>query len=513
MSSKLLRGKLPCPKCPSSDAYHEYSDGHGYCYSCGFVSNSSSNIDSHVNEECTGEFFPWRGISKQTMEFWDTWTKIDASGKPIELWYPYPNEAFKVRKLDKKEFYSVGPMAGKPGLFGKERFPAGCAKSITIVEGEGDALAFTEVFGRTYPVVSPKNGASGSRRDCTAERAYLNSFDRIYLCLDSDGPGQKASSEIAQLFDFNKVYHVKLEGYKDALEFLETGNAEQFKRIWWNSRRFLPEGVTSSFRDIDSIIDSSENEKGTPWPFKTLNHKTGGIKPGRSYLVSGLEGIGKTEFCHAVEYHLMHTTDKNIGIIHIEEPIDENIKRKVGYHLHQPVHFEDAVVSKGEIKAAYRELAKRDDRIHYYNHFGSDDPDSILDTIRFLVAACSCEYIFLDNVTIIVTGRTTEDERRDLDYLSTRLEMMVKELKFSLVMISHENDFEQTRGSRNISKACDVWINLKRDTKNESDFVRNIIDVTMFKGRGCRGTGPAGRLVLNPETHTLSELDKEVPVE
>src|SRR3990167_6506226 len=101
MSSKLLRGKLPCPQCPSSDAYHEYSDGHGYCYSCGFVSNSSSNIDSHVNEECTGEFFPWRGISKQTMEFWNVWTKIDASGKPIELWYPYPDEAFKVRKLDK----------------------------------------------------------------------------------------------------------------------------------------------------------------------------------------------------------------------------------------------------------------------------------------------------------------------------------------------------------------------------------------------------------------------------
>ena len=32
--SHLLSGKLPCPKCTSSDGYHLYSNGWGKCFAC-----------------------------------------------------------------------------------------------------------------------------------------------------------------------------------------------------------------------------------------------------------------------------------------------------------------------------------------------------------------------------------------------------------------------------------------------------------------------------------------------
>lgn len=32
--STLIETHIPCPMCPSSDAYCIYSDGHGYCFSC-----------------------------------------------------------------------------------------------------------------------------------------------------------------------------------------------------------------------------------------------------------------------------------------------------------------------------------------------------------------------------------------------------------------------------------------------------------------------------------------------
>lgn len=462
--------------------------------------------------EYTYEYVPWRGIEKWVMEFYDTKTAVDPSGRPVELGFVHDPDGVKVRGFENKTFRAEGNIAG-PGLYGANKFPAGCQKSITIVEGEPDVHAFTQIFGKNYPVVSPKNGASSAKRDCIARRDYLNSFERIYLCLDNDEPGQRASKEIAQLFDFNKVYHVKLSGAKDALEFLETGRADKFKNIWFNSKRYVPESVKSTFDEFDEAIDTAKNDPGVPWPFEKLNNLTGGIKPGRSYLVSGLEGIGKTEFFHRVEAELLQKTEENIAIIHIEEPLDENLKRKAGFVLKQPVHFDDAVASPAEIKAAYRSLFKRSDRVHFYNHFGSDDPDTILDVIRFLVASAGCRYVFLDNLTFIVTGRTGDDERKELDYLSSKLEMMVKELRFSLIMISHENDFEQTRGSRNISKVTDVWINLKRNIKHENPVLRNVIYMTLFKGRGCRGTGPAGALMLNPETHILEELKEEIPVE
>jgi twinkle protein len=461
--------------------------------------------------EYTFEHLPWRGISRDTMSFYNVLTMISPEGKPMEIGYPYGG-ATKIRKLEKKEFYAKGEFNG-PGLFGKDRWPAGCAKTITIVEGEGDVLAFTEMFGKAAPVVSVKNGASGAKKDCSFEREYLNSFSEIVLCFDADDQGQKAATAVAPLFDFNKVRHVKLEGCKDPLEFLETDRRDQFKKVWWNAKRYMPANVKSSFAEFDQIIDDAANVRGVPWPFEKLSYLTGGIKMGRSYLVSGLEGIGKTEFFHATETHLLRETDDNIAIIHIEEPIDENLKRKAGYVLKQAAHFDDSPVSKDDVKKAYRDLFKRDDRVHIYNHYGSDDPDAIVDLVRFLVAAVGCRYVFLDNITFIVTGRTGEDERRELDYLSSKLEMLVKELNFALIMISHENDHEQTRGSRNISKVADVWINLKRDIKNHSEFIRSIIEMSLFKGRGCRGTGPAGRLILDPDSHTLKEIVDEIPAD
>jgi KaiC/GvpD/RAD55 family RecA-like ATPase len=450
------------------------------------------------------------------MEFWDVLTKINPDGEPIELGYPYGAEGHKIRRLNpenKRDKYTVRGSIKDAPLLGIEKFPPGCAQAITIVEGEGDLLAFTEVFGRKAPVVCLKNGAASARRDIVNHRDHINSFEKIYLALDGDEAGQNAVRAIAGLFDANKLYHVRFEGGKDPLEFVETGLGEQFKRMWWNSKRFLPDNIKSTFDEFDKVLDEAKNEPGHPWPFDRLSYLTGGIKLGRSYLVSGLEGIGKTEFFHAVENHLLSTTDDNIAIIHIEEPLDENLKRKAGFVLKQPVHFADSTATPNDIKEAYRKLFRRSDRVHFYNHFGSDDPDTILDVVRSLVVVGGCKYVFLDNITFLVTGRTEEDERKTLDYLSSKLEMMVKELKFALVFISHENDFEKTRGSRNISKVADVWINLKRNIEDADPILRNVMALTIKKGRGCRGTGPAGHLVLDTETYILKELKDEVPVE
>src|SRR5690606_15513952 len=158
----------------------------------------------------------------------------------------------------------------------------------------------------------------------------------------------------------------------------------------------------------------------------------------------------------------------------------------------RPIHLPDYAVPKEEIKETLRKVAKRDDRIHIYSHFGSDDPDVILSTIRFMAGSCNCKYIFLDHITMVVTGLAGEDERRALDYISTRLAMMVEELDFTMFLISHVNDEGQTRGSRNIGKVADLRIDLNRDIKAESEEIRNTTYLTISKNRFAGKTGPAG---------------------
>jgi hypothetical protein len=57
-----------------------------------------------------------------------------------------------------------------------------------------------------------------------------------------------------------------------------------------------------------------------------------------------------------------------------------------------------------------------------------------------------------DLISLAVTGLGGDRERQALEYLSARLEIMTQELDFGLIMVSHVNDFGQTRGSRMIAR-------------------------------------------------------------
>src|ERR1041384_7057377 len=129
MTSTLVQGKLPCPNCPSSDAYHEYTD-HGFCFSCKYYKSFRKEAFGNLNEY-TYEFIPLRGITKESLSFYDVKTKIDRNGKPVSLGFRYPNGAFKIRVLDHKDFYTEGEI-NKGGLFGRDRFSAGCNDNVII---------------------------------------------------------------------------------------------------------------------------------------------------------------------------------------------------------------------------------------------------------------------------------------------------------------------------------------------------------------------------------------------
>lgn len=461
------------------------------------------------SQNFTFEYVGRRGISKETHEFFGVKAAIDGQGRPVSVAYPYPNKSSKVRRLAEKAFYTVGDFSSASG-WAKNLFPAGSAKAITITEGEDDAMSVWQMLGK-YPVYSIR-GATSGLRDVRADYEYLNSFERIYLCLDDDDPGRKATAEIASVFGFGKIYHVRLSPLKDAHDYLEAGKVKDFRTVWYNASRYMPEAVVSDFSEIDLEFDKKKNLVRFTWPWSSWQKMTGGIEINRQYIITGLEGTGKTEELHEVIHHLLKTyPDLNLGILHMEEPLTDTIKMQVGKVLKKPIHLDEYAIPDDEIKKHYRELFQRKDRVHFFKHFGSEETDVILNTIRFMVAACGCQVVLFDNYQHAVTGRTKDRDTEALDYLANRLESLVKELPFALVAISHENDDEKTRGSRNISKEADVWVNVKRDAENPNEHLRNIQYITFKKNRQAGRTGPAGKLFYDQEKATLSEMTDELP--
>ena len=453
----------------------------------------------------TYQYLPWRGVSDVTFQYYDVKTKIAPNGEPLSVGYRYPNGSYKVRYLDKKDFYSEGEIS-RAGLFGRDKFSAGAYKYVTITEGELDALSLYEVL--KAPVVSVQSSVTANR-DCAIDREWLNSFERIYIAFDNDTAGRDAARSVARLFDYNKVYQLKFSKYKDANDYLQYGEAEDLRKIWWNSKKYLPETIISSFSDFKTILSTS-HQLGIPYPFKKLTDMTYGIRTGESVLVTAQEGVGKTELMHAIEYQLLKETKENVGVIHLEEPKKRLLQSLAGIALKKAAHLPDSGCTDDEVYRAVEELISEDDRLHIYNHFGSDDPEILLDAIRFLVSARGCRYVGFDHISMGVSGLAGEsDERRALDYLSTRLQMMVKELDFALIMVSHVNDFGQTRGSRYISKVADLRIDLTRDIKSDDWETRNTTHLLVSKNRFSGRTGNAGSLLYDQVTSTYTELTEE----
>lgn len=561
--TKVQEYRLPCPnpKCNSSDAFHIWEDGHGYCFSCkeffskrklkslenkeSFsltneeendtlfivkknkkrinISNTISRtkesllqkkefvntkMEAEKEKDITYKHTAHRGITKDTMKFFGVITKIE-DGEPVALSFPQGDKAMHVRRLDSKEFYAKGEIKDAP-LFGMDKFPRGSGKAVTVTEGRLDAMSVFQMLGSKYPVVS-LGSASTAKRDSERYFEYFNSFERLYLCFDNDEVGKSAVTDFARSFDPNKIYHVNLDTYKDANEYLQDGATDQFVKVWWNAKRFLPKGIVSSFDDIDKIINEEEAQAKATYPFSTLQRMSYGIRTGELILFTALEGIGKTEVLRAIEYHLLKTTDDNIGIIHLEEKEKRSVQGLVGYELKVPVHLPDCGVSPSDMVAAYRKLVVRDDRLHFYSHFGTDDPDVILDIIRYMASVLHCRYIFLDHITMLVTGyEGDDDERRKLDYISTRLAMMTRELDFCLFLVSHVNDDGKTRGSRNISKVADANIYLDRDIEALDRRERNKTKLLVKKAWRYTGqSGPAGVLTFDPNTFMIQELTDE----
>lgn len=524
--SNWIEQNLPCPCGKSSDAYAVNSKEDGHCFSCGkhfFKDNDNKKEPSELDEvELEYDYAKYRGVPAAIREKYNCFVGLDKDSIPREVVYRYNKNEVNGTTLDpvgkrrlidldekgRKRFLTFGEVA-QAGLYGKHVHDPGSKASITIFEGEEDALTGDTVLGQ-YTASTSVQSASTALRDITKDRDYINSFDKIILWFDNDVAGQEALKKIlsASLFDFQKLFLVSETKYKDANEYLQNDDAKDLATVWRAAKRYTPDGIISTFDEIETALNKAKEDAIGTYPFEVLQHNLFGLHRGEVVVFKASEGIGKTETFRAIEHHLLKTTDKRIGIIHLEEDDGTTIKAIATYELDIPCLLPDMGITNKEIFNGYkRAVGGKEDRVYMHSHFGADDPDVILDNIRFLTTVCGCDFIFLDHITMLVTGHGDDgDERRKLDYISTRLKLMAKEIGFCLCMISHINDDGQTRGSRNITKIANTVIHIDRNKVAEDPTERNTTYYTIEKARLGGRTGPGGKVFFDMDTYKMREF-------
>ena len=149
-------------------------------------------VDIQNKVSSTGEYgsITDRRISEDTARKYRTKLRVNGSVISHHYYEYYNGEgshiATKVRQVEGKRIWSQGDM-GDALLFGQNLFKSG-GKYITIVEGEIDAMSVYEMLGSKWAVVSIKNGVQSAVQNCKQHLEYLNSFENVVVCFDTDKP-------------------------------------------------------------------------------------------------------------------------------------------------------------------------------------------------------------------------------------------------------------------------------------------------------------------------------------
>jgi len=534
--SVLIKSHQPCDSCGSSDARSIYSDGHEFCFSCetrfdgeGEYPIMSTPIETNVspitNASGVVSAIPDRKISQETCKKYNVRIVKDSSGNIIKHRYPYHDAqgnhiVDKVRVLTDKTFPSEPKGAlGKAVMFGQNLFSSG-GKYITVCEGELDALAAFEMLGSKWPVVSIKTGAQGAYKDCKANLEYLSKFDNVVLCFDADEHGRKAAQKVASLFEPNTCRIVCMTDGKDASEYLQSGKREQFSQVWWNAKVHTPAGILN-LADMGDTLYEEGTYKTCLYPFDGLNEKLYGIRTGELVTFTAGTGTGKSSVMRELMHHVLNNTEENIGVISLEENVRSTIFHLMSVEANARLYIREIrdQFSMNDLRK-WQEATVGTRRFFAFDHFGSMKTDEILSRVRYMVKALDCKWIFLDHLSILVSGLEGDDERRNIDNLMTKLRSIVEETNVAMLLVSHlrraqgdnghENGREVTlshlRGSQSIAQLSDAVVAMERDQQSDDPNIANTTTIRVLKNRYAGDTGVAAHLFFNKDTGRLTEV-------
>jgi len=526
--NKYVR-KEPCPECGSKDNLAVYSDGHAFCFGCSYrrpaptekkhkqkTYYSPSPVTSPLIKFVTPKELPKRGISEETAKFFN-YGIADYNGTPVQV-ATYEDQlgrqsAQHIRFKDKR-FIWVGDCKNVQ-LWGQSRWRNhGNYGNVfcVITEGEIDAMTISQVQGNKFPVVSLPSGAPSANKYLAANLKWLNQFSRIVLCFDSDEPGEKAAEKAIEILPAGKAAICRLPR-KDANEMLLADEAEELKSLLWKATPVRPDSILNA-SDLWEELTKEGTSSVCPFPYPQLDQFTRGFRKSQMITIAAGSGTGKSSLCRELAHHfLKHKL--TVGYIALEESVQRTMQGILGIELNKPLHLEDHMEEVEGLKTAFDRLFGTE-KLFLYDHFGSMDPDRLIEQIQYMATAEGVDVVILDHLTIVVSGLADVDERRAIDITCTKLRQVVENTGVGLILVSHlrrpqgvsheqgqQVSTSDLRGSSAILQLSDLCISAERNQQGDA-AERSEMQLRILKNRHTGMTGPIDKLLYDENTGRLS---------
>lgn len=232
--------------------------------------------------------------------------------------------------------------------------------------------------------------------------------------------------------------------------------------------------------------------------------------------------MGKSTILRELEYYFGVQRGELCGIIALEESTRKTGLELMSLRLNKRLLLNPECADESDRSRAFNETIGNG-RFFLYDHFGSLDSSNLLSKIRYMIVSLGCKRIFLDHISIVVSGMDTDEdggERKAIDKLMTNLRSLVEETGATMFVVSHlkrpdkkgheegaQVSLSQLRGSGAIAQLSDMVIGLER---NQQGANPNVLTIRVLKNRFCGLTGISGYLKYDPETGRLEDYEEGV---
>ena len=155
--------------------------------------------------------------------------------------------------------------------------------------------------------------------------------------------------------------------------------------------------------------------------------------------------------------------------------------------------------------------------LNLFDGFGSFDPDYICDRIEYMAAGLDTKVIFLDHLSILLSGLEGDNERVMIDRTMTKLRSLVERTGITLFLVCHTSSppnggsheegarvqLRSLRGSRAVGQLSDCVLALESDQQSGSES--NLTTLRVLK---CRHTGNVGEVCQLKYDKTTSKFNE-----
>ena len=431
------------------------------------------NVNSLTDEAL--KFLRGRGFSDETIKAFRIRSVSGKSAIAIPYYKDGKVVAVKYRDITSKKFW--GEKNQEPALFNRDSITG---DTLIIVEGEMDAMALHE-YG--ISAVSVPNGAQ-SVEWIEHEWEYLQRYQNIILCYDSDAAGESKILEIANRLGLWRCYRCTFP-YKDANECLmKHVPRQEIDKALAFSKDFCPVNLVSAgnfLDDVQTLFEHPEKLHGVPTPWEGLNSILKGWRDEELTIWSGRNGSGKSSLIGEVQIGLGNSGIRSC-IATLEMPAPRILRWMVMQYLN---------IAHPQPNDVKQTMAWLDEWVYVVNTHAGVTPDDLLNKFKFAARKYGVKHFIIDSLMRVhLAGR---DENKEQTQFVSDLLTFAKEYKVHIHLVAHprkgETDSDtpdkvDISGSGNITNLAHnvvvVWRPSAKDKKRAEEVGKSAPDSRLY---------------------------------